>query len=49
MEKRITEGMRMDSSGDGYNSSANLGETLSFHARGERSVVCVSSRRIRER
>lgn len=39
MEKKITEGMRIDSSGDGYNLSANLGETLSFHARGERSVV----------
>lgn len=39
MEKKITEEMRIDSSGDGCNLSANLGETLSFHARGERSVV----------
>lgn len=48
-EKKITEGMRIDSSGDGYDLSANLGETLSFYTQEEREVLCLFARGIRER
>lgn len=36
VEKKIIEGTRIDSPGNEYYVSANLRETLSFHARGER-------------